>query len=101
MSRTKFYNETTVDTTVEIDFLDHNLSKFSPRYKTTKYRVNETDLQRPDLISYRVYGTVNYWWIVLVFNGIQNPFTEIEVGDIINLPNILDIYDFYKKYTVR
>ena len=101
MNRTKFYSETTVDSIQEMDFLYNNLSKFVTKYDTSSYRVNEADLQRPDLISYRIYGTVKYWWLVLSYNGISNPFTELETGDIIQLPNILDIYNFYKKYSLR
>lgn len=101
MNRTKFYNETIVDSVPEIDFLFNNLSKFVTKYKPSYYKINEVDLQRPDLISYKIYGTVKYWWIVLTYNGIENPFTGLEIGDLIKIPNILDIYDFYKKYSVR
>ena len=73
MNRTKFYNEVLVDETPEIDVLYNNLSRFSPKYRVAHFKVSEVDLQRPDLISYKVYGTVKYWWLVMSYNGIQNP----------------------------
>ena len=101
MNRMKFYNTVLVDGVEEIDVLHHNLSKFAPKYKMAKHRVEETELQRPDLISYKYYGTVQYWWIICVVNDIGDPFVDIDVGDLLDIPNILDIYDFYKKYNVR
>lgn len=101
MNRTRFYNEVEVNGIDEIDFLYNNLSKFSPKYRVAYFKVKEVDLQRPDLISDKVYGTVKYWWLILSFNGIQNPFTDIQIGDLLKMPNILDIYDFYKRYALR
>ena len=102
MNRAKFYNiAETEDGTKEIDVLFNSLSNFKPRYRVSYHRVNGADEQRPDLISYQVYGTVKYWWLILSFNGIQNPFTGFAAGDVIKLPNVLDIYDFYKQYSLR
>lgn len=101
MNRCKFYKVVTVDGIEENDYLHNSLSKFKAKYATALYRVEAMDIQRPDLISYKVYGTVRYWWVVLSFNNIQNPLTDIEIGNILELPHTLDIQDFYKKYAVR
>jgi hypothetical protein len=29
-------------------------------------------------ISYRVYGTLNLWWLVCLYNNINNPFERIK-----------------------
>lgn len=101
MDRTKFYNEVTVNGTKELDLLHHNLSKFEIKYDPIYYRVQESDTKGAYLISYKIYGTVRYWWVILLANNIQNPFTGISVGDILKLPDLLDIYDFYKQWRVR
>lgn len=101
MNRTKFYNKTVVNNIQEVDLLYHNLSKFKMKYDPTYYRADTTDVMRPDLISYKNYGTIRYWWIVCLVNNIHNPFSDITVGAIIKIPNILDIYDFYKLYRIR
>lgn len=101
MNRTKFYNEVSVNGINEIDFLYNSLSNFKPKYRVAYFKVNEVDLQRPDLISYKVYGTVKYWWLILSYNNIENPYIDLEIGQLLKMPNILDIYNFYKQYSVR
>ncbi len=50
---------------------------------------------RPDLISYRVYGKAVYSWLVLQYNNIVDPVTELIGGKTIRMPTqqrlILDI----------
>lgn len=58
------------------------------------YRVRSLEDQRPDLISNNLYGTVEYWWIVLLYNGYID-FTKI-LGDItIQYPTKGSIDDLY------
>lgn len=103
MDRTKFfqvyYNED--EQVNELDYLYNNLSKLSLKYATSRYRVTESDLMRPDLISYKTYGNVNYWWVIMVINGVQNPLTDLVVGQMLLIPNENDLYDFMKKYRLR
>ena len=41
---------------------------------------------RPDLISQRVYGKAIYAWLVLQYNNIVDPETELVVGAEIRMP---------------
>lgn len=43
---------------------------------------------RPDLISLLAYGTSGYWWLIVLFNGILDPFTELTVNKEIKIPII-------------
>ena len=101
MNRTNFYHVETVDATIELDFLHNPLSKFTMEYPPSYYRVNGVDLMRPFLISYKLYGTVRFWWIIMLVNGIDNPLSDMEVGQILKIPSRLDIYAFEKKFRVR
>jgi len=101
MDRTKFYHVQTVDEIDELDFLWNSLSIFTMRYNPTYYRVTGADLMRPDRISYVCYGTVNFWWIIMVVNGIDNSLTDMQEGMILTIPSKLDIYDFQKAFRVR
>jgi len=100
MDRTEFYHRMSVDSTPELDLLWNTLSEFPMKYTPSYYRVVASDLLRPDLISYKVYGTVGFWWIILLVNDIDNPFTDLEEGMILEIPNKLDIYEFRKKFKV-
>jgi hypothetical protein len=98
MERTDFFNKTIIDGAEEYDHLYNNLSKFTMSYPAQYYRVRSDDLLRPDLISYKAYGTVKYWWIICYINSIHNIFEDIAVGDLLKIPSTIDIYTFYKRY---
>ena len=101
MNRLNFYSISTTGDERELDFLYNNLTKFKMNYPAGYYLVHEDDLMRPDLISYKLYGTVKYWWLVMMVNGIGDIFTELKVGLTLQIPNVLDIFGFYKKYNMR
>jgi len=101
MNRTNFYNKVTNDSIEEYDYLHNTLSEFKTEYPIEYYRIEEGDLIRPDLISYKIYGTINFWWLIMMFNNIHDVFNEMQVGTLIKIPNQLDIYTFYKKYSMR
>jgi len=106
MDRTIYYEKQNVvsgatETVIpEFDYLNNNLSNFVMNYDPSYYTVKEDDKARPDLISYKTYRTVSYWWLICYVNEIQNPFLDVYVGQLMVIPNILDIYDFYKKYRI-
>jgi len=101
MNRTNFYHIEVVDEVNELDFLHNPLSEFTTEYPVSYYRISGTDLMRPDMISYKHYGTVRFWWILMLVNGINNPLCDIEVGQILKIPSKLDIYNFQKKFRIR
>lgn len=49
---------------------------------------------RPDLISQRFYGTVDFWFIILAYNDLLSP-QELVTGTKINLPGEEDINDLF------
>ena len=101
MDRTSFFQQETINGVNELDHLNTYIGLFTMTYKPLYYRVSEADLMRPDMISYKVYGTVKYWWLIMSVNTIFDPFNDLTVGQRLVLPNVLDILDFYKKYAVR
>jgi len=93
------YNSTTG--AYELDFLTSNLNDYKLQYQPMYYRIISPDFMRPDLISYKVYGTVDYWWVICLFNQIQNPFEELEMGTLLQMPNTVDIYNFSQSKQAR
>ncbi len=96
MDRSQFYHTVVVDDVSELDLMWNSLSKFVMNYNPLYYRVTSADLMRPDIISYRCYGVVDFWWIILLVNDIENAFTDLYEGQILKIPHRLDIYDFQK-----
>jgi len=43
---------------------------------------------RPDLISDIFYNTPEYWWLILLYNNIDDPFEGLNVGDQIKIPKL-------------
>ncbi len=101
MDRTSFFDTETHNGIKEYDLLTGDISKFKAYYPIQYYRIEEDDLVRPDLISYKVYGTVKFWWLLMAFNGIHDVFNEMVTGTLIKVPNLLDVYTFYKNYGVK
>jgi len=85
----------------ELDFLWSNMDKFTMSQEPGYYRVSTIDGMRPDKVSYKAYGTVNYWWVICLANGIDSPLETLEVGTLLKIPSKYDIYNFSKKYRVR
>jgi len=69
--------------------------KFNKQDNDFVVTVQPYEAARPDLISQRVYGKAVYAWLVLQYNNIIDPETELVAGAIITLPTqsrlILDI----------
>ena len=101
MKRQDFYSKLTVDGVEELDFLWNSISDFKMNYPVKYYRVRDQDWMRPDLISHKVYGNVQFFWIIMVVNNIENPLTDLAPGTLLKIPSLLDIYDFSKKYRCR
>lgn len=101
MDRTNFYAIVDVGYGDEFDFMNNTLSKFKLKYSVQYYRIELEDWMRPDLISYKIFDTVAYWEFIMLINGVTDMFNELTVGKLLAIPNILDIYEFYKKYSFR
>lgn len=55
------------------------------------YAVVEGD--RPDLISYKFYNTVDLWWAILKANNIKF-WGDVKVGQVIRIPNYSSIMNY-------
>lgn len=55
---------------------------------TTAYEIKHDELFRPDLVSYRLYGTVSARWLVMLLCGIEDEESPLPVGTIIRFPPV-------------
>jgi len=44
---------------------------------------------RPDLISNVFYKTPAYWWLIMEYNNVNDPFEGFNVGDRILIPKLI------------
>ena len=52
------------------------------------------DENRPDLISWRIYGTTQHWWILMLYNR-KWFFQDVNLGDVFEYPSLQSIEDLY------
>lgn len=94
--RTNFIQDATVNGILEKDLVDNDWELFEIKRPMTFFTVGNSYIQRPDLLSIKLYGKENYWWILAKANPeIQDFWNDIHVGDVIQVPDIRDIEDFY------
>ncbi len=58
-----------------------------------KYRV-VNEQYNPSLVSYNIYGSTDYWWIIMIYNNIFS-FDDIILGLELQYPSIEDLEDLY------
>jgi len=59
---------------------------FEKREDDLRYTVSTTEEKRADMIAFNVYGKTSLTWLVLQYNAIVDPETELYVGRELRLP---------------
>ena len=81
----------------------------SPKYINIKfllqaaksYIVDVNDAANAPGIAFAFYGSVDYWWVVCMFNGIIDPITELTPGRVLQLPTLADVNAFLSSQDTR
>lgn len=109
-NKSNFLKTVIVDGVSEKDFLSSPVNTYTFKRSFSEYVLQFEDYMRPDRISRKVYGTQDYWWIILkvnpeledIWNDVaitddqENTYPEaFKVGDVINIPNLLDLQELY------
>lgn len=59
---------------------------FEKRDDDLRYQIRSYQEKRPDMIAYDVYGKASLMWLVLQYNAIVDPETELYAGRELRLP---------------
>lgn len=94
-SRTNFTQQNLIDGVLENDLAFNNFDSYTFKRPRTYYTIKEQDLYRPDLISYKTLGSVDYWWIIMKINNIDDIYNDMFLGQSIQIPSIADVEAFY------
>jgi len=87
-----------VNDIIEFDYLTEKEIPFEDfDSKEFLYVVTQEDINRFDLISYKVYRSVYYWWIIAKRNNIIDPYNELYVGMKLYIPNRSEVFSFFNK----
>lgn len=100
--RTNFINQQTVDGILEEDLVDNNWDLFEIKRPLTFFTLTRSYIGRPDLLSLKLFGKIEYWWILAKVNeNIQDWWNDLQVGDVISVPSIADFEDWYAAIRAR
>lgn len=95
--RERLYPVIDRDNTQVLDFVLFDFRYINQFLSTKSFRqhqVTSIEEGRLDLISYNEYGTVELWWLIGMINGIVDPFVDVTVGLLLNIPAITDIESY-------
>lgn len=70
-----------------------------PRLAPSGEYVVSSEANRPDLLSYAVYGDTSYWWILMWYNQLLKP-QDIVVGLKIKYPSMGTIEQLYRNISL-
>jgi len=99
-NRTNFFPTETVEGKNEKDLAQNYFNDFFVARRPMRfYTVETTDIARPDILSNKFYNRQDYWWIVCRFNKIDDVWNDMEIGQILQVPDVQDINDYF--LTVR
>lgn len=57
------------------------------KIKTSVYEIKQDELYRPDLVSYRAYGTTELRWLILLLGNVEDEEYPLPVASEIRLPD--------------
>jgi len=85
-----------VDGILEKDLVNNNWDLWEIKRPMTFFTVSRSYIQRPDLLSIKLYGKMSYWWILAKVNPeVMDFWNDIKVELVIDVPDVRDIEDFY------
>jgi len=79
------------------DIYNFPIDNFVYTINPEKYVLTTADVDRIDLLMFRVYENAAWDDIILWLNGISSVY-ELSPGDEIILPSIIDLTSFYNQY---
>ena len=94
-NRTNFYQQNLIDGVIENDLAFNGFDNFAFKRPRTYYTIKDEDLYRPDLISLKTLGSIEYWWIILKINNIDDIYNDMFLGKSIQIPSVADCESFY------
>jgi hypothetical protein len=75
-------------TTSLTEEMDTTIQNLEDDYEVTMGRIPKYHDSRPDLTSDAFYSSPKYWWLILMYNTMEDPFNNFNPGDIVRIPEI-------------
>lgn len=66
----------------------YNRLTFPASPTDTFHTVTQGEELRLDLLAYSFYRSPELWWVIAVANNLVSPFDDIQIGQILRIPNL-------------
>ena len=90
------FQKVAIDSNTEYDYIKSSLNDMELS-TIEKMRLDAVYAFRPDLISFKYYGSFDFGWLIAFHNDIVDPTSEFTVGKMIDIPSIEDYYRFVNR----
>lgn len=54
----------------------------------------QSEESRPDLVSFRIYGNNQFWWILMMYNSIIS-IEDLQIGQLLSYPSLGSLEALY------
>lgn len=95
--RPDFLMTVTINDIQEKDLNNMQWDKLVINRPISYYKLSYSDMQRPDLICAKIYGNMQYFWVLMKFNLIDDIWNDLTSGDVLKCPSGLDIEQYFAK----
>lgn len=92
-TRTEYLQKLVIDDIAQYDLGSFDADGYDFG-KENLLEVREIDVARPDLLSYRAYGTMNYWWFLMWYNGINDVWNDLAPHQVLKYPDLYEVRTF-------
>ena len=98
LNRSNFLKKENTVYGIDADLVSNDFEKYNFLYPMTYYRIKEDDVGRPDVISLKLYGTIDFWWLLMKFNRVDDVWNELYIGQVIKVPDVRDFTQYVNRY---
>lgn len=96
-NRVNMMKKVTVDDIAQLDSSRIDFKNYDFGSITYTF-IKENERARPDLLSLRIFGTPNYWWFIMWFNGFSDPWYDMMPDTLVKVPQLNRVTNAIKKY---
>ncbi len=94
--RDDFSEKNIVNGVNEVDLPLNGFNKHEFVSEPGLYAVKESDIQRPELICLKVYGSMDMWWLLMKYNKIEDIWNDLFIGQVLEVPSRSDLEAYYR-----
>lgn len=92
-----------------LDNTGQNYDLFKSAYKNirfaiqpqTQYQLTATDLSNLPGLAYKFFGDVSLWRVLMAYNAISDPLSQVAVGMVLNIPARADVIAYLSKQSAN